>query len=135
MTVVSVSLPETLVRLMDEAIEAEGAKGRSDFVRAAIRERAGRTPMEGHIHGSITVAYAHGLEPAISEVRHAFHDVVLSMMHTHCDPGQCMDVLLVGGEAHRIEALHQALERRRDVDRAVLVPVTNQAVDAGGDGH
>lgn len=135
MAVVSVSLPDDLVAHMDQAIEAESAPGRSAFVRAAIRDRADRGIPSGHIHGSITLAYAHGEEPRISEVRHAYHDVVLSLMHTHCEPGQCMDVLLVGGDATRIRDLHTTLERMRQVDRAVLVPITTPAAGAGADGH
>ena len=130
MAVISVSLPDELVATLDEAIAAEGAKGRSDFVRAAIRARAGPPPPAGHMHGSITIAYGHDHEPRVSEVRHAFHDVVLSLMHTHCAPEQCMDVLLVGGAADRITALHQTLERMRQVDRAVLVPIATPAADA-----
>ncbi|MGB1587100.1 MAG: CopG family ribbon-helix-helix protein [Thermoplasmatota archaeon] len=135
MAVVSVSLPDDLVQHMDAAIEREGAPGRSAFVRAAIRERADRQTPGGHIHGSITVAYRHGEEPRISEVRHAFHDVVLSLMHTHCDPTQCMDVLLVGGDAARILDLHATLERMRQVDRAVLVPITTPTADGDGAGR
>lgn len=134
MAVVSVSLPDDLIAHMDEAVAREGAPGRSAFVRAAIRDRADRPVPRGHIHGSITVAYAHGEEPRISEVRHAYHDVVLSLMHTHCDPGQCMDVLLVGGDAQRVLDLTSTLERMRQVDRAVLVPVTNPRAGASADG-
>lgn len=130
MAVVSVSLPDELVAAMDAAIENEGAKGRSEFIRAAIRTRMAVDAASGHMHGSITVAYAHGDEARFSEMRHAFHDVVLSMMHTHCDQDQCMDVLLVGGEAARIHELHRGLERMRQVHRAVLVPVTTPVADA-----
>jgi CopG family nickel-responsive transcriptional regulator len=115
---------------MDRAAADEGAAWRSAFVRAAIRDRVDRVQPTGHIHGSITVAYAHGEESRISEVRHMFHDVVLSMMHTHCDPSLCMDVLLVGGDAARVVALHHQLECMRQVNLAVLVPITSQAGDA-----
>ncbi len=121
MSVVSVSLPDDLVRDMDGAIESN-YRGRSEFVRAAIRAHLlPEVPRSGHVHGSVTVTYPHGEEAAVSEVRHAFHDVVLSLMHTHCEPEVCMDVLLVGGDAARITALHQALQRMRVVRRAALV--------------
>ena len=42
MPVVSVSLPDVLVQQMDVAVAREGAKGRSAFVRAAIRDRVDR---------------------------------------------------------------------------------------------
>lgn len=134
MAIISVSLPDELAAAMDEAIDSEGARGRSDFVRAAIRARLQAPAQSGHLHGSITVAYGHGDEARFSEVRHAYHDVVLSMMHTHCDPHQCMDVLLVGGDGGRIQELHRNLERMRHVHRAVFVPVTSPGADAGGGG-
>lgn len=128
MAVVSVSLADDMVQQMDHAAAQEQA-GRSAYVRAAIRARLQDARLEGHAHGSITVAYGHGEEARVSEVRHAYHDVVLSMMHTHCDPGQCMDVLLVGGDAERIQRLHQTLEQMRAIDRAVLVILPSRVGD------
>ncbi len=125
MGVVSISLPDALVEQMDGAIAQDGYKGRSQYVRAAVRHylQDRRRPEGSHIHGSITIVYRHGKEARISDIRHAFHDVVLSLMHTHCEPEVCMDVLIVGGPGDRINALTEALERDRDVDRARLVPI------------
>jgi CopG family nickel-responsive transcriptional regulator len=121
--VVSISLPADLAREMDAAIAAGDYKGRSEFLRAAAREHLqSRRPMTGrHLHGSLTITYPHGREARISEVRHAFHDVVLSLMHTHCEPEVCMDVLIVGGPPDRLAALRDTFERMRDVMRARLV--------------
>ena len=123
MAVVSVSLPEDLLEEMDGAIAAGHYKGRSEFLRAAARDRLGshHAPSTGrHLHGSITILYPHGTEARISEVRHAFHDVVLSLMHTHCEEEACMDVLIVAGPPARIQALHGTLERMREVQRCRL---------------
>ena len=94
-----------LLAEMDRAIERGDYKGRSEFLRAAIRTHLqDRHPPAGrHVHGSLTVTYPHGKEARMSEVRHAFHDVVLSLMHTHCEPETCMDVLLVGGAPDRVQ--------------------------------
>jgi CopG family nickel-responsive transcriptional regulator len=121
-TVLSASLPDGLVAEMDAAIAAGAYRGRSEFVRAAIRDRlaASHPPGGRHVHGSITVLYPHDKEARISEVRHAFHDVVLSLMHTHCEPETCMDVLLVGGTPERVQALASTFERMRDVRRSRL---------------
>lgn len=122
-TVLSASLPDELVSDMDAAIAGGSYKGRSEFVRAAIRDRltTSHPPAGKHVHGSITVLYPHEKEARISEVRHAFHDVVLSLMHTHCEPETCMDVLLVGGAPQRVQDLAATLERMRDVRRSRLV--------------
>ncbi len=125
MPVVSVSLPDDVVEGMDEAIAAGDYQGRSQYMRAAVRHYLqDRTkPVGQHIHGSITIVYAHDKEARISDARHAFHDVVLSMMHTHCEPELCMDVLIVGGPADRITTLTETLERMRDVERCRLVTI------------
>ena len=130
MPVVSVSLPDDVVEQMDHTIKAMGARGRSELVRAAVRAYTAPKIPAGHVHGSITIAYPHGEEARVSEVRHAFHDVVLSMMHTHCDPEQCMDVLLVGGDAGRVTELQRTLERMRPVQRASLTLVATPTADA-----
>lgn len=128
MEVVSVSLPADLLQDLDRVAAARGFRGRSELVRVALRQFAQETPhVEGHVHGSITVAYPHGREARISEVRHAYYDVVLSLMHTHCEPESCMDVLLVGGEAARVQDLVEALRRQRDVAKCVFVPVLARA--------
>ena len=125
MAVISMSLPDALVAELDAGIARLGHQGRSEFLRAAVRHylQDRTTLAPGHAHGSITVVYAHGDEARISDLRHAFHDVVLSMMHTHCEPEVCMDVLVVGGDGARIQALTERLERDRAVHRARLVPI------------
>ncbi|MES2153771.1 MAG: CopG family ribbon-helix-helix protein [bacterium] len=123
MPIVSASLPADLVAEMDHAIAAGGYKGRSEFLRAASRDhlQARAVPKGRHMHGSITMLYPHDKEPRISDARHAFHDVVLSLMHTHCEPDTCMDVLIVGGPPERVQALQDTLQRMREVQRSRLV--------------
>jgi CopG family transcriptional regulator, nickel-responsive regulator len=123
MAIVSASLPDALVDEMDAAIRKGDYKGRSEFLRAAVMDRLQTThpPQGAHVHGSITVVYPHGKEARISEVRHAFHDIVLSLMHTHCEEETCMDVLIVGGAPKRLAELQETLERTRDVRRSRLV--------------
>lgn len=122
MSVISMSLPDDLAADMDAAIADGQYKGRSEFMRAAIREllHARHTPQDEHMHGSITVTYDHAHAAKLSDARHAFHDVVLSLMHTHCEPETCMDVLIVGGDAKRIQELQDTLSRMRETGRSHL---------------
>jgi CopG family nickel-responsive transcriptional regulator len=123
MAVISASLPADLVTDMDAAIARGAYKGRSEFLRAAVRDHLLGAPAHAgrHLHGSITLLYPHDKEARVSDVRHAFHDVVLSLMHTHCEAETCMDVLIVGGPPARVQALQETLERMRDVHRSRLV--------------
>jgi metal-responsive CopG/Arc/MetJ family transcriptional regulator len=81
----------------------------------ALRHRLESAAVPSAGQGSLTIVYPHGKEAPLSDVRHAFHDIVLSMMPTHCEPDVCMDVLAVGGPADPILAPTDTLERLRDV--------------------
>jgi len=135
--IVSISLPVDLLADMDRRIRDGDYKGRSELVRAALRSMSApqpARPASGHVHGSITVSYREGKEARVSEVRHAFHDVVLSLMHTHCEADLCMDVLIVGGPAARILALAETLRRMRDIHKCTLVEVHAQEARPHRDG-
>ena len=123
MAILSVSLPDALLKEADDAIDRGTYKGRSEFVRAAVRDHllATSPPTGKHVHGSITILYPHDKEARVSDVRHAFHDVVLSLMHTHCEAETCMDVLIVAGKPERVQALADTYARLRDVQRSRLV--------------
>ncbi len=125
MTVVSVSIPPDLLERVDQTISQGNYRGRSEVARVALQAHVqaseSRRLRTGHVHGSITVTYPHGEEPRVSEVRHAFHDVVLSLMHTHCEAEVCMDVLIVGGDITRVQGAADALARLRTVRQATLV--------------
>ncbi len=123
MAILSVSLPDALLTDADAAIAAGAYKGRSEFVRAAVRDhlQARTAPTGRHVHGSITILYPHDKEARVSDIRHAFHDVVLSLMHTHCEAETCMDVLIVGGAPGRVQALADTFARMRDIRRSRLV--------------
>lgn len=121
----SMSLPDDLLSEMDAAIARGAYRGRSEFLRQAARSllQERHAPAGTHVHGSITTVYGHDQEARVSEVRHAFHDIVLSLMHTHCEPETCMDVLLVGGSRERIEELQETLARMRPIHRSHLAIV------------
>ncbi|MHB8632851.1 MAG: CopG family ribbon-helix-helix protein [Thermoplasmatota archaeon] len=128
MDIISISLPADLLSEMDRLIKSNGYKGRSELVRTALRQMTQEYEPPGpHIHGSITVSYAEGKEGRVSEVRHEFHDVVLSLMHTHCEDDLCMDVLIVGGKAERVLALAETLRRMRDIVKCQLIQVSRKA--------
>lgn len=124
MEVVSISLPPDLLREVDLHCAERGYKGRSEVARVALRQLMQQTPtIKGRLHGSLTIAYHHGREARMSEVRHAFYDVVRSMMHAHGSTEICLDILLVAGDADRVLALADAMRRQRDVIRCIFAPI------------
>src|SRR5256885_8649006 len=119
MSIMSVSLPDPLVQQMDTLTKERGFAGRSDFVRAAVREFVQQLvsdPMKrGRRSATITLLYPEELERRVAEVAHDTK-IVRSMMHAHAGKGRCVTVYIVEGEAEAIQQLTVRFKGLRDTE-------------------
>src|SRR5438552_16845391 len=86
MSVVSVSLPPELVAQADAAIASQEYGGRSELVRAALRDFLSRIAdhaTERRRTATLTLLYPDGSERRIADIRHDHTDVVRSMGPAH----------------------------------------------------
>lgn len=116
MSVVSVSLPEALLEQADAFIRERGFEGRSDLVRAALRDFLARErapPAGGQRTATLTLVYPEGFERKIGEIRHEHTDVVRSMMHGHSRE-HCVEVFVLEGPARRIQQFVDRLRAARE---------------------
>src|SRR5687767_4526275 len=99
-TVVSVSLPVTLLKGVDKLSEKRSYAGRSEVVRAALRDFLHRELQEparsGDRTATMTLVYPKGHERRVGEIRHEFGDVVRSLTHSDSD-ANCVEVFLLEG--------------------------------------
>ena len=131
--VVSVSLPDHLVKEVDRFIHSHGYSGRSDFIRAALRDFvqtvAGEEKRAGRRSATLTALYPVALERRVGEVAHDFSGVITSTMHAHVGNGRCLTVYIAEGDVERIRELTARLNGLRDAD---VVRLTYTDVAARG---
>src|SRR2546428_13891917 len=120
MSIMSVSLPDSLVQQMDGLTKERGFAGRSDFVRAAIRDFIQQLMLDQTKHGkhsaTITLLYPEELERRVAEVAHDHSKLVTSMMHAHAGRGRCVTVYIVEGDAEAIQRLTVRFKGLRDTE-------------------
>ena len=111
MTVVSVSMPESLLERLDEFAEEHGYTGRSEVVREASRNLLGEfeeRDLEGReLMGVVTVVFDHdtsSAEERMIQVRHEHEDVVVSNVHNHVGDHYCMELFVLEGGLEEISA-------------------------------
>jgi len=118
--IVSLSLPEPLVRQVDEVIARRGYKGRSEATRAALVEFLRGQRQEGALSGPVAVVavlgYPERAERALSAIRHEHTELVSSLLHAHTPRGRCVTVLLADGPADRVRTFLARLRSLRDVE-------------------
>jgi CopG family nickel-responsive transcriptional regulator len=134
MAVVSVSLPDSLVEQADAFIGERGYAGRSELVRAALRDflaHEAAPPGGASRSATLTLLYPEGHERKIGEIRHGYTDIVRSMMHGHVK-ALCVEVFVLEGAGKRIQQFGDALRAAKET-RLVQTVYTDAA--GGGDAH
>ncbi|HUR68371.1 MAG TPA: CopG family ribbon-helix-helix protein [Candidatus Thermoplasmatota archaeon] len=135
MAVVSVSLPDSLVEQADAFIAERGYAGRSELVRAAMRDFLAHEAAPGGAaarSATLTLLYPEGHERKIGEIRHGFTDIVRSMMHGHAR-GLCVEVFVLEGSGKRIQQFGDALRAAKET--RLVQTVYTDAAGAADAGH
>lgn len=122
-----VAVPERLLREFDRHIESQGIPNRSEALRQLIRDSLAekcRVQGKGLVYGSITISYNHHTREACSiltDVQHRFSEVIVCTTHVHADQDNCLEVIVVKGEADIVQSLIQDLSGIKAVNN--LSPV------------
>ncbi len=100
MTIVSISVPEDLLRRFDEVSRSKGFRSRSDAVKETMRTLVDEVEWEkadGENQMVITMIYEEpGPRGELSVLQHRYEEVQM-MLHLHLEKGQCMEVFIARG--------------------------------------
>jgi CopG family nickel-responsive transcriptional regulator len=108
-----ISVPEDLLRDLDVFVRSTSYSNRSEVIRDAVRAllQEHRTLLlgEGEKFGAVMALFdlhEKGASDLLHKVQHEYSDVVNTVMHVHLvDPRNCLELLIVRGEAERVNEL------------------------------
>ncbi len=125
MTVVSLSLPEKMVRDMDEIKESVGFSGRSELIRAAVRLLLDDTRAKNALVGDTTavIVVGHGKEDEepVTRLKHKFEDIVKTHVHCKVSHEDCIEVFILAGQGSQIASMTKEFERERKIRSVKLL--------------
>ncbi|MFB6117169.1 CopG family ribbon-helix-helix protein [Halosegnis sp.] len=130
MTVVSVSMPESLLERLDEFADEHGYTGRSEVVREASRNLLGefedKRLEQRDLIGVVTVLFNYetsSAEQRMMQLRHEHEDLVTSNVHNHVGDHYCMELFIVEGRLEEISTFVGKIRATQDtlsVDYSVI---------------
>lgn len=121
-----VSLDSDLLAKFDKLCEEKSYQTRSEAIRDLIRNKLVQQEWEqssGELAGTLSMVYDHhqsGLAQKLTEIQHEVHEVILSTLHVHLDHHNCLEVLVLKGEAETIKSLGQRLISTKGVKHGNL---------------
>ena len=108
-TVISITLPNELLKKFDDFMRARGYYSRSEAFRDAVRNLIAEADIAKLETGSvaatimITSDYARrDVDLRMTELRHEFDDVVVENVHRHIDDKYCLEIFIAQGKNERM---------------------------------
>lgn len=127
---IGVSLERKLLSAFDKLIARQGYQSRSEAIRDLVRERIGQERLanpEAEAVGTVLLVYEHHSTKLMEKLASLQHSNVLqtiSAMHVHLNEHDCLEVVVLRGEAGSISRMAENLVSLKGVKlgRINLVP-------------
>jgi CopG family nickel-responsive transcriptional regulator len=125
LTIVSVSLNEDILHEMDKLQKALGFSGRSEIIRAGIRnllsEEKKRQDLIGLLNALFLVIHDEESDEEMSEMRHTYDKLINTHLHSKIDKNRCLEILLLKGEASDIREMTKKFQANKKIHNVQLI--------------
>jgi CopG family nickel-responsive transcriptional regulator len=125
-----VSLDSELLKKFDRLCSDNSYGNRSEAIRDLIRDRLVKDEwanINGHVTGVISLVYDHHhrelLDNLIS-IQHDHQALIIASQHIHLDHSNCLEVIIVKGDAKATKDLASRLRSAKGVKHGELVMTT-----------
>ena len=127
MPIVSLSLPEQMIKEMDQIQKSEAYTGRSELVRAAIRllfeDSKEKEALSGRLNAIIVVTHDESNEAPVTKLKHQFDGIVKTHIHNKINQNNCVELFLLEGEGKKIGSMAREFQKEDKLKSVKLVAI------------
>ncbi|HXU96093.1 MAG TPA: CopG family ribbon-helix-helix protein [Candidatus Nitrosotalea sp.] len=125
MPIVSISLNDEILSELDRIQKTMGFTGRSEIIRASIRnlisEEKQQGTLAGLIHAILMVVHDEESEQVVTGIKHNHEDLIGTHLHSKVDGNKCMELFLLHGDASKINVMTRDFKTNKKMDNVKLV--------------
>ena len=125
MPIVSISLNNEILSEVDKLKKSMGFSGRSEIIRAGIRnlisEEKQRSNLSGLIHAILMVVHDENSEQIVTGIKHNYEELIDTHLHSKIDGNKCMELFLLNGQADKVDVMTKDFKTNRKMDQVKLV--------------
>jgi CopG family nickel-responsive transcriptional regulator len=125
-----VSLNPALLRELDRMVRRKGYRNRSLAISEMIRDQLVEHHQEvgaSEVVGTITLVYDHHrpqVQKRLTDLQHKYLQTIISTLHVHLDHDNCLEVLVVRGEASLVRRVADHLIAAKGIKHGKLTLTT-----------
>ncbi len=115
MPIVSVSLTDRNMEMLEKIQETLGLAGRSEAIRVCLRsaetEARERESLAGDIEGVLIIVHDSHTSPGLDDARHEFQELITTQIHSHLSDHKCLEVFIIRGRAEMVKEMLSVFQR------------------------
>jgi CopG family nickel-responsive transcriptional regulator len=125
MPIVSISLNDEILSEIDKLQKSMGFSGRSEIIRAGIRnlisEEKQRSNLSGLIHAILMIIHDEESEQIVTGIKHNHEELIGTHLHSKIEGNKCMELFLLHGEAEKVDIMTRDFKTNRKMEHVKLV--------------
>ena len=125
MSIISISLPDMLIKEINKVQNQQGYSGRSEVIRAGLRllflENKNTEAVTGVITSILILVHNHEDEYVVSDIKHKFEQITRTQIHSHLRENKCLELFILEGEATDIKEMVRLLKISKKMDIIKLI--------------
>ena len=108
MPIISVSLTDKNLEVLEKIQNSLGLAGRSEAIRVCLRsaetEARERDALAGTVEGVLIIVHDH-THPMLDEGRHTFQQMITTQIHSHLNNNKCLEIFIIRGRAGEVKKM------------------------------
>ena len=127
MAIISISLNEEILSELDNLKSTMGFTGRSDTVRAGIRnfmaDEKQKKTLDGNVHAILLVIHNNKYDNDVPHLKHDFEDIITTHLHSKIENEKCMELFVINGESTKVNTITKYFQTNKKMDVVKLIIV------------
>ena len=121
----SVSLNDEILNEIDKLQKILGFSGRSEIVRAGIRnllaEERDRENLSGHLFAVLLAIHNEKSDDQVTEMGHGYDKLITTHIHNKIDGDRCLEIFILKGDAEEIKEMTKKFQSNKKMDHVKLI--------------
>ena len=122
----SVSLNEEIIESLDK-LKSMGYSGRSEIIRAGIRnllsDERMKEDLDGEINSLLLAVHDEDSDDQVSSIRHDFDKIIIVHLHNKIDKNRCLEIFSLKGDAKDVKEISRQLQINKRMHFVKLIVV------------
>ena len=127
MPIVSISLNNEILSEVDKLKKSMGFSGRSEIIRAGIRnllsDERMKEDLDGEINSLLLAVHDEDSDDQVSSIRHDFDKIIIVHLHNKIDKERCLEIFSLKGDAKDVKEISRQLQTNKRMHFVKLIVV------------